>query len=197
LTLRASPFSSSEHPFSFSGSAVRKETIEFSIRELGDFTRTIGQTKPGDTAYVDGPYGVFTTDRHPRAPGFVFVAGGVGIAPIMSMLRTLADRGDERPLRLVYGNKRWEEVLFREELEVLASRVDLKIVHVIEDPPPEWAGETGRITRSPIGKAMGGTADDFVFFLCGPKAMSDALQRELYEMGVPLRRIHFELFDMV
>jgi predicted ferric reductase len=107
LTLRSSPFAAREHPFSFSGSAAAAGALEFTIRELGDFTRTIGTVRPGEVAYVDGPYGAFTVDRHGGAPGFAFIAGGVGIAPIMSMLRTLADRGDRRPLRLVYANDHW------------------------------------------------------------------------------------------
>ena len=57
----------------------------------------------GEVAYLDGPYGAFSVDRY-AAPGFVFIAGGAGIAPIMSMLRTLADRHETRPLWLVYAN---------------------------------------------------------------------------------------------
>jgi predicted ferric reductase len=136
LSLRASPFQAREHPFSFSGSAeAAPEKLEFTIRELGDFTSTIGQTQVGETAYVDAPHGVFTTDRHPDATGYVFVAGGVGVAPMMSMIRTLADRGDPRPLHLVYANDRWDDVLFREELEALAGRMMLRVTHVLLEPP--------------------------------------------------------------
>lgn len=197
LTLGASPFAAREHPFSFSGSAEEPRKLEFTIRELGDFTRTIGDTKAGETAYVDGPYGVFSTDFHPDASGFVFVAGGVGIAPIMSMLRTLAGRAETRPLRLVYGNRRWDDVLFREELERLGTALDLRVVHVLEEPPMDWSGEVGAITPLMVAKAIPETSPAPEFFLCGPRAMSDVVQRGLVDRGVPLGRIHFELFDMV
>lgn len=197
LVLRASPFRAKEHPFSFSGSAAENDTLRFTIKELGDFTRTIGGLKVGERAYVDGPYGVFTSDRHAAAPGFVFVAGGVGIAPIMSMLRTLADRGDSRPLQLIYGNRRWETVIFREEIEALADRLNLQIVHVLEEAPVGWTGPKGMLTEPVLRSAISEGARASVFFICGPKPMSEAVQRSLRRLGVPLHRIHCELFEMV
>lgn len=119
LSLRASPFALQEHPFSISSSPTGAGPLQFTIKELGDFTSTIGAIKVGEVAYVDGPYGNFSIDAHPVASGYVFVAGGVGIAPIISMLRALADRGEQRPLWLFYGNRRWEGVVFRAELDAL------------------------------------------------------------------------------
>lgn len=196
VTLRASPYRAREHPFSFSGSAANGK-VEFTIRELGDFTGTIGDTRVGETAWIDGPHGVFTPDRHEGAPGFGFVAGGVGIAPVMSMLRTLADRGDTRPLHLVYANDRWEDVLFREALEGLKERLDLTVTHVLREPPEGWEGERGLITAEILARALPPDAPGLVYFLCGPEPMTEAVRRGLRELGVPLRRVHFELFDMV
>jgi predicted ferric reductase len=196
LVLRASPFRAREHPFSFSGSAAGR-TLQFTIKELGDFTRTIGQVRPGELAYVDGPHGVFTIDRHMEASGFVFVAGGIGIAPIMSMLRTLADRGDRRPLRLVYGNRRWDDVVFREELDALRARLNLVVIHALQEPPVGWTGAKGILDPSVIRAAIPDDAVASVFFVCGPKPMSDSMQLSLRRLGVPLYRIHRELFEMV
>ncbi len=196
LTLRASPFRAKEHPFSFSGSAEDPTALRFTIKELGDFTRTIGGVKPGEIAYVDGPHGVFTPDRRPGAPGFVFIAGGVGIAPIMSMLRTLADRGDRRPLRLVFGNWRQDDVLFREEIDLLVARLNLDVVHVLQEPPPGWTGLQGVLSEPVLREAVPPAARALEFFVCGPKPMNDAAQRFLRQSGVPQNRIHCELFDM-
>ena len=66
----------------------------------------------------------------------VLIAGGVGITPMMSMIRTLADRGDKRPVILLYGSKDWESITFREELETLKARLNLTVVHVLADPRP-------------------------------------------------------------
>jgi len=196
LSLRASPFRAQEHPFSFSGSAADAGTLRFTIKELGDFTRTIGTVKPGERAYVDGPHGAFTPDRHPDAPGFVFIAGGVGMAPIMSMLRTLADRGDPRPLSLVFGNGRWDDVLFREEIDDLRGRLQLEVVYALEEPPPDWTGLRGLLTEEVLRAAIPTVDTGRLYFVCGPKPMTDAVQRALRQMGVPLSRIHFELFEM-
>jgi len=196
LTLGTNPFYAKEHPFSFSSSAADPRVLRFTIKELGDFTRTIKQVRFGAIAYVDGPHGVFTTDFHPQAPGFVMVAGGVGIAPIMSMLRTLADRADRRPLYLIYGNWQWDGILFRDELEALKSQLNLTVVHVLQEPPPGWTGSVGFVTEKLLRQIIPPGAEDHVCFLCGPKAMTDSVSRSLRRMSFPLQRINFELFEM-
>lgn len=196
LSLGVAPWRAKEHPFSFSGSATDDPALEVTIKELGDFTRTVGATEKGTVAYVDGPHGSFTVDRYPDAPGFFFLAGGVGIAPILSMLRTLADRGDGRRHWLVYGNRSWDRVIHRDELARLEQRLDLRLTHVLMEPPPGWDGPVGmpdpRLLRSTLADAP----RDIHCFLCGPEAMSEMAHRTLHDMGFSRRRIHFELFDM-
>ena len=197
LTLRASPWHIKEHPFSFSSSAASPDRLEFTIKALGDFTRTIKNTQIGEVAYLDGPYGAFTVDQYPAAPGFVFIAGGVGIAPINSMLRTLADRHEQRPLWLICCNNQYEDVIFREQLEALKERLDLRLIYMLATPPPDWTGESGIITTAQLQKILPNDAAKYEFFLCGPKPMSDAVQSGLHSLKVPMNHIHFELFDMV
>ena len=197
LTLRHSPWHIKEHPFSFSSSAASRGRLEFTIKELGDFTRTIKDIQPGETAYLDGPYGAFSTDFYPDAPGFVFIAGGVGVAPVISMLRTLADRGDQRSIWFIDCNNNWQDVLFREELETLKQRLNLHLIHVLNEPPHDWQGESGFITPQLLRRTLPDDLQQYEYFLCGPKAMSEKVQQGLHDMKVPLARIHFELFDMV
>ncbi len=109
ITIWDSPFSDKEHPFSFSSSAYQPDRLTFTIKELGNFTRQIKNLLPNQKVFVDGPYGHFSVDRHPNAEQFVFIAGGVGITPIMSMLRTLAERGDQRPLTFNLCKSRLEK----------------------------------------------------------------------------------------
>ncbi|WP_455217243.1 ferredoxin reductase family protein [Kaarinaea lacus] len=197
LTLNISPFHVKEHPFSISSSASQPGKIEFTIKELGDFTSTIGKTKVGDIAYLDGPYGIFTVDRYPAAPGFVFIAGGIGAAPVMGILRTLADRKEQRPLVFLYSNNHEDEIIFRQELESLKKQLNLTLVHVVRDPSEDWQGRSGFITEQLLRETLPEIAGEYHYFLCGPKPMSEAVQRDLHAMRISSSHIHFELFDMV
>jgi predicted ferric reductase len=197
LTLRASPFAMREHPFSIASAAGEGHRLEFAIKAVGDFTGALAQLRPGEAAYVDAPYGAFSTDRHAGAPGYVFVAGGVGAAPILSMLRTLAQRGDRRPLVLFYGNRTWERVAFREALEDLAGRLPLKVVHVVGEPPYPASCESGFITREVLERHLPASCRAFEYFLCGPAPMTRSVERSLAALGVPAARVHSELFDWV
>lgn len=199
LTAEASPFADAEHPFSIASSAEMREEICFTIKELGDFTSRVRHLAPGRTVYVDGPFGAFSCDRHTHAKGFLFIAGGIGITPIMSMLRTLADRGDKRPLVLLYANKTWDAVTFREEIEGLAARLNLQTVHVLEKPPEGWTGARGFVTPELIRAHLPATRrpNEWEVFLCGPPPMMNAVERALGRLGVALGDIHLEKFDLV
>jgi predicted ferric reductase len=190
-----SPFSLTQHPFSFSSSAERDE-VELAVKALGDFTSGVKDLEPGTTVYVDGPHGVFSIDRD-EGPGFGFVAGGVGIAGLISMLRTMADRGDVRPALLFYANRDWDGMAFREDLERLKERLDLTVVHVLERPPEDWAGERGYLTAEVLLRHLPPAYRRFQFFICGPDPMMDAAEAALIELGVPAERVHTERFDMV
>ncbi len=197
LTARASPFQLKEHPFSISSSPSQLPRIELTIKELGDFSSTIRDFRPGETVYVDGAYGVFTHERYAAAPGFVFIAGGIGIAPIMSMLRTLAVEGDQRPLTLIYGNWTADRVVFRDEIDELRSRLNLNVVHVLQEPPPSWTGETGLISQEILERGLPSSRAGFEYFICGPNPMLHSVERSLSRLGVPFRKVHSEIFDMV
>ena len=149
LTVWGSPFKITGHPFSFSSSAEATDgRVEMSIRNLGDFTSEIHKVPVGKRVYLDGPYGAFTIGN--PADMHVLIAGGVGVTPMMSMIRTLADRGDKRPVILLYGSKDWESITFREELEALKKRLNLTVVHVLANPPAGWTGETGLHQRRDV-----------------------------------------------
>lgn len=196
VSLGRSPLRAVEHPFSISGSSERAPELEFTIKELGDFTSSIGQTKIGTVAYVDGPHGIFSVDRHPDAPGFLFLAGGVGIAPMVGMLRSLADRGDRRPCRLVYGTSAWEATPHREELERLSGPLDLGVRHVLEEPHEGWGGAVGRPTPGLVAEVLAELPQGSLCFMCGPTGLTSMAERTLVAEGVSLRHIHTELFEM-
>jgi len=195
LTLWHSPFALKEHPFSISSSARHRGSIRFTVKELGDFTSRIGTVVPGQVAYLDGPHGAFSIDRHPNAD-YVFIAGGIGIAPIMGMLRTLVDRGDSRPLTLFYAYNDWEGLTFREELEVVREKLNLELIFVLADPPADWQGEKGFITEELLTRRLPEFPGRYHYYLCGPVVMTSKVEKSLKKFGVALHRIHTELFDL-
>ncbi len=196
LKVDRSPFAVREHPFSFSSSSLRPDRVKITIKELGDFTSTIGSVAPGTRAYLDGPYGSFSVDRHP-APGYVFVAAGVGITPVMSILQTLADRRDRRPVLLLYQSRNREEATFREELEALRLRLDLDAVHVLSRPEEGWEGEKGRLTVETMARHLPADRMDREYFVCGPEPMQKAVKTMLERLGIPLEQCQSESFNFV
>jgi predicted ferric reductase len=194
LTVQRSPFSIRQHPFSFSSSAEHRSSFSSPSVNWG-FHRYRQRSPDRERVFIDGPYGTFDIDQH-AAPGYVFLAGGIGSAPIMSMLRTLADRGDTRPLYFFYGSQTWESVIYREELESLEEELDLRLVHVLQRPPEEWTGETGFITTEVLARHLPEDRVAFVYFICGPLPMIAAVERSLEKLHIPISHVHSEQYDM-
>ncbi len=196
ITVGRSPFSVTAHPFSFCSSAEADGSLEVAIKDAGDFSSSVATVDPGTRVYVDGPHGVFSIDQYEGA-GFCLIAGGVGIAPAMSMLETLADRGDARPVVLFAGNRDWNSIIFRERVDALLGRLDVAVVHVLEQPPADWAAETGYVTADVLTRHLPPAYRRVQFFACGPNAMLDAVETALVQIGTPADRIHTERFDWV
>jgi predicted ferric reductase len=197
ITLDISPFRMREHPFSMSSSAEQPDRLEFGIKALGDFTNTIKDVKPGTKAYLDGPYGVFTIDRYEDAAGFVLIAGGIGITPMMSMLLTHADRQDERPFLLIYASQTWEDITFREELEALKEKLALSIVYVLRKPAEDWSGETGYVDQELLSRHIPKRRGSRQYFICAAPKMMDQVEAALHRLEVPIDHVHMEHFNLV
>ena len=196
LSINRSPFALTQHPFSFSSNGDDSMTLQMSIKELGDFTRTIGSIATGTRAYVDGPHGVFSPDRY-TGPGFVLLGGGVGIGPLMSMLRTFEMRAEPRPCYLFFGVPRIEDATFREEIDALTAQLSLTVVYVVSHPSPDWTGERGFITVDTLRRHLPAEFGTLQYFICGPNAMQDAMEDALGALGVPGARVHTERFNFV
>lgn len=195
LTVGRSPFSVYENPFSIASAPDQRE-IQFVIKENGDFTGSLDRIAPGTIAYLDGPHGNLTLNRHAGAKGIALIAGGAGIAPMLSHLRALAAAGDRRPVILLYGNRVAEQIVYREELEALTESLGLRIELVLSDPPPGWTGRTGMLDTDTVSAIFRSPeAGEWVYLLCGPPPMMQAAEAGLLSLGVPGRHILVERFD--
>ena len=196
MTVGTSPYALQQNPFSFTSGESSPTRLEFTAKPAGDFTATWSEMTPGTPVFLDGPYGAFTLNDR-SGHGSVFFAGGVGITPILSMLRTLAERNDPRRCLLFYGSKSHEAILFREELEALSHSLDLRIIHVLSDPADEWKGYSGYLTADILDKELPAKVAEFDYYICGPEPMMDLVESELGKKPIPLRQILSERFQIV
>lgn len=187
-----------EHPFSVSSSPADCTSIASTIKESGDFTSTIKHTKAGDRALIRGPYGRFCHLLNTQAEEFVFVAGGVGITPLMSMLRYTRDSGQwRRPTLLLYANRTERDILFRSELDAMADQSELRfrVVYLLSQPEPSWPGERGHLTLELLGR-FGDQLKNKHYYICGPSSMTRQAIKLLTESGVDPRQIRTEMFAL-
>ena len=198
LRMHGALVSCEEHPFTIASSPTRTGCISLTVKESGDFTSTLGCVCPGDLATVHGPFGRFSYVLHPEEQGeLIFVAAGVGITPLMSMLRYMRDRRESRRVLLVYVNRCPEDVLFREELSEMeaAGAPLLKVVHILFGAPHTWPRGVGRLDADRLGRLCG-EIEGCAFYLCCPPPMTDALIRGLRQRGASPRRIHADYFSL-
>ncbi|HNW94890.1 MAG TPA: hypothetical protein PKL60_01755 [Anaerolineaceae bacterium] len=191
-----SPFVISRNPFSYSGSTEWDE-LRFSIKKAGDFTNTIPDLKQGDRMFVDGPYGTFNLKNPRMQKGLVLLGGGIGIAPVMSMVNTLADTGDKRPVYVFYGDLCEDTVLFANEFEALKVRMNLTVIQVLEKPlDVEKCKHKGYITKDLLLSTLPENYKELYYFMCGPMPMMNAMNKHLKAMGVDPAQIATEKYEM-
>jgi len=188
-----------EHHWTISSSPTQKEFLSSAIKASGDFTATMDRTKPGDTAGVQGPFGRFSYLLHPDEKSFLFIAGGIGITPLMSMLRHMRDAGATAPVVLLYANKDQDHIAFKKELSEMqsAGSPPLKVLHVLSRSGKDWQGKTGHIDPSMIKRFRGDDPAATGFYVCGPKGLQSAALETLKDLDVPESRIHTEVFSFL
>jgi predicted ferric reductase len=194
LNLGDFPFGLMEHPFSISSAPGERPRIAFTIKQSGDFTDRIDSIPIGTRAYLDGPHGNFVLEgrTHRR---LAFVAGGVGFAPVMSILRQLRHDRWEGPICLIYGNRLESQILYRAELEAMRSVLDLSLHFVLSEPPPVWPGPRGELSTATLDACLGKEGrTGWTYLVCGPPPMMASVERSLLQFGVPGRQVIAERF---
>ncbi len=188
-----------EHHWTISSSPAGGPEVKSTIKELGDFTSTMGETRPGDTATVHAPFGRFSYVLYPEENDFVFIAGGIGITPQMSMLRHMRDTGRDLPVLLIYANPDSRSIAFREELARIeeGDSPRLRVIHILSRPERDWNGETGYLDGEKLERYCQGHFENRAFYISGPPPLISAVIKALDERGVPEKRIHTEIFSFL
>jgi predicted ferric reductase len=181
-----------EHPFSYTSSADEPSRPAFTMLPKSGFTARASAFEPGTRLLVDGPHGAFRPRS--RAQGIVLVAGGIGVTPSISILRTAADRSDPRPHVLFYATRTVADMAFLEELVTLRDRLRLRVVPVLSGADADWPGERGRIDASVFDRHLPRDLREWDFMLCGSGVFVDAALEALHTIGVPGEHVHAERF---
>jgi propane monooxygenase reductase subunit len=184
--------------FSMANTTSVPDELEFMIKLYpgGRFSGLLQEEKVsvGDVLDVTGPYGVFTL-RSSSPRRLVFIGGGAGMAPILCLLRAMAEAGVDRPATYYYGARTKADLFHVEELEELGRRLPgLRFVPALSEAGngDRWTGETGLITE-----VVERLEEDFAevdAYLCGPPPMVDAAIALLEAKGVPEAHIYFDKF---
>jgi len=149
----------------------------------------------GDRLTSSAPDGGFVYNPLLHGQQLVFIAGGSGITPFMSMIRDVSDRGLlDRHITLLYGNRTEDDIIYHKDLTDLAARlVNFTYVPVIEQPGPGYDGEKGFMAGDLIAR-VAGDLNEAMFYLCGPSGMYDFCLAELQARKIAPRRIRREMF---
>ncbi len=188
-----------EHHWTISSSPAEKNFVTSTIKALGDFTSTIDKTRAGDRAAVQAPFGRFSYVLHPEERDLVFLAGGIGITPLMSMLRHMRDVQSTHRVVLLYGNPNIEQAVFHSEIKEIEAgdHPDLKAVDVLSDPDDDWSGESGFIDGEKIVRHCGRDLSGKTFYVCGPPPLVAAVVSALDELDISHRQIRIEIFSFL
>jgi propane monooxygenase reductase subunit len=190
------PNSTEHRSFSMANTPSADGLLEFMIKLYpgGHFSGLLadGSIQPGDELAIKGPYGVFTlrdTDRQ-----MVFIGGGAGMAPILSLVRAMRESGDARRGVYYYGARTEADLFHLDELGALSTELhDFSFVPALSERADNgWRGEQGLITD--VVDRLEPALQDVDAYLCGPPPMVDAAIALLVARGVPEAQIHFDKF---
>jgi ferredoxin-NADP reductase len=177
-----------ERSYSIASPGEHLPLIELTVERISD-----GEISPflterlalGDTIELRGPIGGYFTWKPENSSPLMLIAGGSGIVPLMSMLRTRAKAVTRAPSRLLYSSRKFEEIIYRKELDGLAANNDgFTMVHTLTRGAPfAWSGETRRVDGEMLAKYALPAAQEPQIFVCGPTSFVETAADRLVELG--------------
>jgi len=176
-----------EAPFSFSSSPSRPSTFSLSIRKAGRLTAACHELKVGDMVGIRGPYGRPFPMENLQGADLLFVAGGIGMAPLRSVLEYCIDNREEYgTITLLYGCKHPDELCFRSDLEKWSLAHDIKLLLTVDEGNAEWQGRVGLVINLLAEIRVSQQTQALV---CGPGIMIRFVIGRLRELGLSDDRI--------
>lgn len=155
---------------------------------VSTFKNALRHLKPGDEILMSDPMGDFVLPKDKSIP-LVFIAGGIGVTPMRSMVKWLHDTNEHRTIQLIYAANSLEDVAFRE----IFAAYGLPVTLVLTNSPSNWKGETGQLNAERI-LSMAPDVDKKLYFVSGPEPMVEALVKGMAQAGVDKRRLIGDYF---
>ena len=180
-------------------SAPEDERLMLAVDRLDDGEVSIYLTDvlmAGDKLEFRGPIGGYFTWEAADGGSLFLVGGGSGVVPLMAMIRHRAAAGSDVPTRLLYSSRSYEEIIYREELETLASRDSvLEVIHTLTRSRPEgWSGYHRRIDAEMLREVGWSPEESPRAFVCGPTLLVEAVADALVSLGHAPARVKTERF---
>ncbi len=189
-----SVFGAGECTFCIASPPTRKGYIECSFKVVGKVTRAMRQLDVGDTMGFRGPYGNSFPLEKMAGKDLVFIAGGIGLAPVRCVIWNVLDLRDQfKDVTIVYGARSVADLVYKRELEEWGKRADVKLWQAV-DPggqTPDWKGEVGFVPA--IVEKAAPKAEDAYAVVCGPPVMIKFTLPVLTKLGFPEERIYTTL----
>ena len=182
-------FGVGEAPISISSSPTKRGFIELCVRRTGKFTEELHKMQCGDIVGIRGPYGRgFPIDKM-RGHDVLLVAGGLGIAPLRSLINNIHDeRSEFGKIIIIYGSKSPSEIMFRDQFEMWRHRKDFELHLTVDNGDENWDGEVGVVTK-PFAQ-LEIDADNTFGALCGPPVMYRFVVEQMRKKNISYDHIY-------
>jgi NAD(P)H-flavin reductase len=185
-------FGVGEVPISVSGDPTNRSVLIHTTRAVGNVSKALDELKAGMTIGVRGPFGSQWPLDVAEGMDLVFVAGGIGLAPLRPVIyAALAERHKFGNIALLYGARTPEDILYSKELLRWKSRFDLDVQVTVDRATGNWQGRVGYVNK--LISAGGFDPNNAVAYTCGPEMMMLNVVKSLHERGIPHERIYLSM----
>lgn len=191
--------SEEEHPFSITSNPNDRRYLSVTVKSIGDYTSFIPKVPLGTQAIIEGPYGILGNSVYHTKSDLVLIAGGIGITPMLSILKDLCHRNRKRRVILFWNVPSTKDLISKNVFNYLIEQMPKFTFVPILSREPNNNGESGHLNREKIVRYLSERRFRIKrthYIICGPSRMMDSAVKTLRGLKVHKKKIHFENFSM-
>ena len=181
--------------YSIASSPTQKHYIDITMNLVGEFTKKLWQAKVGNYLLFKGPYGKFYFDEA-MSSDLILIGGGLGITPLISIIRHCNDKGLNNKIQLIYSVRTPRDIIYTEEIKKLKGQnpnFNYTITITRPDDKTIWTGKTGRIDIDLLKSSIG-NVENSLYFLCGPISFVKSAIEMLESLGAKKEQIKTDIW---